>query len=414
MKTYLLLVWGFISTIILLFIVITYFLEIPNTIDGDGVLVNKDVVDYAATREGVIEFIQADNSKVFKNEILFVFENISQVQEINILDMNLKKIGHMDYKSLNKFGNTSMINPDKIGSVALPYVEFLTQLNTYLKFHLHNPYLIEFKALKNELTTIERTLQLDNNILENSINQLQLAKKNKEVDSVLFANRLINLDEWESSRMKYIQSINSKNSNHKLIDVQQKNQSNFLEEKQKVKVSMHIEENRLYDATVEKYVRLVNYIQEWNNINVIRAPFDGTIKYHKFWNKKDLVQKNEKLFVFAAKDKIEEIEIKINIVGAGKIKVGQKCLIELIEYPAKDYGMLEGRVKNIISLKQQNKDYTYSTYIRIIITKDGLTNYGNLINTSYSMPVHTQIILDNETLFNKIFKRIEKKVAPIY
>lgn len=415
MKKSLLLLWGFIIAILTLFIVISIFLKVPNVIDGEGVLMNNEVIDYVSPKEGIVEFIQHDNTKVSKGQVLWLFEPLPQLQQTDILLTNLQNVETMDLKNLSKLlHDLTFIKISKLGAVSSPYVDFLAHLKTYVNFHLDNTSSRELNTASNEINSLKRTMRFDMDMVNTTRDRLRLAKKAVDEDSILFIQRLITVEQWQNSKHNYLQSRNNYTNTLKVVDIQKKMCSNFIEQREKVQISMGIDESRLFDMTVEKYVQLVNFILEWQRVNVIKAPFNGTIKYYRFWNEKDFVQKNEKLFVFTSKEKVKEIEVKINIQGAGKIKIGQKCLIELKEYPAKEYGLLQGSVKGIISLKHQEQDKNYSTYIKILITDDGLTNYGHLINTSYSMPVHAQIILDNERFFNKIFKTIEKNFKPKY
>ncbi|KUJ60632.1 hypothetical protein AR687_16515 [Flavobacteriaceae bacterium CRH] len=415
MKKSILLFWGFLVTVIVLFIVLSFFLKVPNTIDGEGVLMNNDVIEYVSPKEGVVEFVQPDNSKVLRGQVLWVFEPLEQVQQTDSLLSNLSSVTIFDHNAFkNLLQKLAIVDAGRLGAVSLPYVDFLTHLQTYVKFHNDNPSARELNTATNEINSINRTILFDTDVVTGTNERLTLAKNALEQDSILFNQRLITSEQWSNSKQNFLQAKNNYATTLKALDIQKKMKSNFIEQKEKVHTTMGLDESRLFNNVVEKYVQLLNFISEWQKVNVIKAPFNGTIKYYRFWNQKDFVQKNEKLFVFANKENVKEIEVKINIQGAGKIKVGQKCLIELKEYPAKDYGLMQGSVSGIISLKHQEQDKNYSTYIKIIITEDGLTNYGHLITTNYSMPVHTQIILDNERLFNKIFKTVEQNFKTKY
>lgn len=415
MKRSLLVVWGFIVSVLMVFFAISFFLKVPNTIDGEGILINNDVIDYVSPKEGILKFIQPDNMNVTKDQILWLFETSAQVEQVDSLCAKLHKVKTMNFEDFSDlFNGLSTIHTNKLGEIGLPYIEFYIQLKTFIQQHSGNPSFLELNMVENKIKTVDQTILQDQDILTNTEEKLQVTTKAKQQDSILFDERLITAEQWQSSKMNFLQAHNDYNEILKSMELQKTSRANLIVEREKLQMNIGVNDNNLFDTTVEKYVQLIDFIEKWQRENVIRAPFAGTIKYYKFWNKSDFVQKNESLFVFTAKEKTREIEVKINIEGAGKIKLGQKCLIELKEYPSKDYGRLHGRVKDIISLKHQEQNKNYSTYIKIQIIDDGLTNYGHLISTSYSMPVYAQIILDNERLFDKIFKRIEKNFRPTY
>jgi len=408
-------VWGFIVSVLILFFVISYFLKVPNTIDGEGILINNDVIDYVSPKEGILKFIQPDNMNIKQNQILWLFETSAQVEEVDSLLVKLHNVKTINFKNFSDlFYDLNIIHTSKLGEIGLPYIEFYIQLKTFIQQQSANPSFLELNMVENKIKTIDQTILQDQDILINIKEKLKVTKGAKQQDSILFDQRLITAEQWQNSKMNFLHAYNEYNEILKSINLQRTSRANLNVEMEKIQKEFGVNEDYLFDKTVEKYVQLIEFIKKWQRENVIKAPFAGTIKYYKFWNKSDFVEKNENLFVFTAREKTREIEVKINIEGAGKIKVGQKCLIELKEYPSKDYGKLQGRVKDIISLKHQEQNKNYSTYIKIQLIEDGLTNYGHFISTSFSMPVYAQIILDNERLFDKIFKRIEKNFKPTY
>lgn len=404
-------VWLFIILMILLFLVSAYFIKVPNIIKGEGILVKNNIFESIADREGVISYIAKDGENLKKDQIILEYKNNADLNSVSELAANLKgmkKINHEYFIYLNN--RLDKLNINKLGEIKISYIEFYLQLKSYIYSYNNNPYIHDINNFNSKISFKKENFFTNQKLLGNYQKKVDISKSSFNNDSLLFKMKLITLDEFNSSKLAYIQAKTNLQSLTKEIHSEVNGEKNLEFEKKKTESIISRDIELSFNTLVEKYINLIQVIEKWEEQYIVRAPFDGKIQYYKFWKINDYIYKNDKLFTVLSDDKSDEIEIKINIEGAGKIKANQKCLVELKEFPAKDFGLLEGKVKKIISLKHLEKENVYSTFIRVLITKNKITNYGHLLNTNYSMPVRSEIIIENERLINKIFKRLRTNV----
>mgnify|MGYP006204803395 CR=1 FL=1 len=87
--------------------------------------------------------------------------------------------------------------------------------------------------------------------------------------------------------------------------------------------------------------------------------------------------------------------------GAGKLAIGQKAFIELIDYPKTEFGMLEGTV---ISMTQIEKGGKYEVKIGL---KDQLkTTYNKYIPAKAQFKGSVKIITKDKRLLARFFERL--------
>jgi len=85
--------------------------------------------------------------------------------------------------------------------------------------------------------------------------------------------------------------------------------------------------------------------------------------------------------------------------GSGKVKVGQRALVRLINYPDQEFGYLEGRVEGI-SNTPNVRDF-YRIEIRLV---NGLvTNYGVQLPIDRQLQGSAELVIDEVRLLVRFF-----------
>ncbi|MDZ7881251.1 MAG: HlyD family secretion protein [Saprospiraceae bacterium] len=72
---------------------------------------------------------------------------------------------------------------------------------------------------------------------------------------------------------------------------------------------------------------------------VIKAPTDGSLSYFSFWSENQNVKQGDELFTLIPKHQTGIIgKILLSTQRAGKLRIGQKALIKLDNYPFAELG----------------------------------------------------------------------------
>ncbi|MGQ8869196.1 hypothetical protein [Myroides sp. TSA_177.3] len=407
-------IWFFLLFIIISFLVVSYFLKVPKFLQGKGILVNENIVDFRANRDGVISFITNDNEIVNQGDVILVYNDLADYRSIMNLDSLLTKDINLsiDIQELEVIYNR-LINADvsKLGEVSTSYIAFYNQLHKLFNLKRLNLTKYEISSLQTKINQNLDNKVINKKIIEEAKSRLDLVEKNFKNDSILFAQRLISVDELVYTKNNYLQMLTNYNNLYK-----QFNTEDNLNELLNLDQGKIIENEKLnialeYNHTIEQYGKLIYHIQEWKKSNLMIASISGKLKYYKYWKKDDFVQKDEQLFAIINNENSHEVVVKINVEGIGKIEKGQECLIELQEYPSIDYGYLRGEVQDIIYLKHIDRENQFSTFLKLSMINQGITDIDKEINMHYTMPVNAQIIINNERLLSEIFKRVKREIG---
>jgi len=102
---------------------------------------------------------------------------------------------------------------------------------------------------------------------------------------------------------------------------------------------------------------------------------------------------------------VYETKASVDLVTAHKVKVGQKGLIQLTEFPANDYGQLYA---NVIGISDGEMDSVYIVDIRL---ENGLTTSSKRkIKWKQIYYGRISIVVERTTIFRKIFAKLYSTV----
>ena len=93
-----------------------------------------------------------------------------------------------------------------------------------------------------------------------------------------------------------------------------------------------------------------------------------------------------------------EVQLRLPIYGAGKIKIGQKVLVKLDAYPHDEFGFLEGVIVEMVPVAIDNY---YRANVKL--TNGLVTNEGKSLPIQPLLQGSAEIILDEKRLSSRIF-----------
>jgi hypothetical protein len=93
-----------------------------------------------------------------------------------------------------------------------------------------------------------------------------------------------------------------------------------------------------------------------------------------------------------------EVQLRLPIYGAGKVKKGQKVLVKLDAYPHDEFGFLEGIITEMVPVAIDNY---YRANVRL--TNGLITNEGKTLPIQPLLQGSAEIMLDDKRLSTRIF-----------
>ena len=115
------------------------------------------------------------------------------------------------------------------------------------------------------------------------------------------------------------------------------------------------------------------------------------------------IDNNPKAFVLLVVPPVSsyEVQLKLSMKGAGKIRPGQRVLIKLDAYPSHEFGFIEGKIWSMVPVSLDNH---YRANVRL--SRGLTTNTGQQLPVQPLLQGSAEVILDDKRLFERIFDTI--------
>lgn len=146
---------------------------------------------------------------------------------------------------------------------------------------------------------------------------------------------------------------------------------------------------------------LRNGFQTWEKDGVWIAPCSGKILFNKVLQVNRFYKAEEASIVLVPKGSGYAALATISSNGAGKVKVGQKTLLELADFPKTEFGMLEGKVAAITQMDKAGK---YE--VKISLPKQLKTTYHKQIPFKAQLKGKVKIITKDKRLLERFFEQL--------
>ncbi|MDR6459273.1 multidrug resistance efflux pump [Chryseobacterium vietnamense] len=386
--------WG--NSIFFIFITVLFFIswmiKYPDIVSTQVEVTSQHPPVYLVSRTNgkVNELNVLDGSEVKKGSWLAIIENPAKTEDIRKIDSLLNH--NSDIKTIPTPLNL------KLGEVQSYYNEFIKALNQYRYFNTFNPQLVGISSNQDRINKVNNVQGEFSNQKEIARQEYEVKKKEYSRNRDLFEQGVISKNEFEKSQIELLQtenkykSFNSNISNlesDKSIIKKENVDLNLQKENQKIELSTNLE-----NAAQELKAQILT----WKNKYLIEASTDGEINFFDIWQKNQYVKNEQTLFSIIPNNNDNGkyfARAKMPIERAGKVKVGQKVNIKLLNYPFEEYGVLEGKVKKVTNVTNEN------VYYVIIELNNGLVTSYNKKITPNNLMGQAEIITDDIRLLQR-------------
>jgi HlyD family secretion protein len=151
------------------------------------------------------------------------------------------------------------------------------------------------------------------------------------------------------------------------------------------------------------YSELLSAIENWEQVYLLRSPVDGTVTFSAFWKSNQFVNAGDKVLAIVSQTPGEIIgRIQSPSSGSGKIKPGQRVNIKVQGYPYMEYGTLQGRVRTVSLISNEN---TY--FIEVELPQGLKTGTGKTLDFTGELTGQAEVITDDRSLFARIFSPLK-------
>ncbi len=358
-----------------------------------------------ANNSGRLTHVFAEpNQLVQKEDILAEVENTAVLEDILYLKTQIGRHGTdlVELDSLNAIFHTDL----KLGGVQTSYGEFISEYQNHILFNVLSPNKKESASIQQQLTQQRRFLSKQRSQLTIFKQDLELSKNSFERNSQLFDKGVISKAEYEQASRDYLSDKQQYEGFLTGIANTQIAIANFTNLLTKSNIQ-GTEFKTSYKQNLDRaFQNLSNNLSVWEQQYLIKTPITGKVTVFDIWNEHQNIEAGTTLFTVVPED-VDEIigRVTLPIRNSGKVKLGQKVLIKLDNYPFEEWGSLEGEIAHISEVPQEGEQANYILYVQL----NGLrTSFGKEIAFKQEMQGSAEIIIEELTIMQRIFYQLRK------
>ena len=387
----------------------SYFLKYPDILPATITVTTENLpAGVMAMTTGKIDTIAVTEKQLVREgELLAIVRNPARYEDVMMVKAILEASDTVAVETQN-FASLQSVTSLQLGDLQSAYTVFDNALTDYR-------YFVEMDYHNRKIKVIQKQISAQKNLLQKTINQLNISKKQLsaaqklfEIDSTLYCKSALSLVDYQSARNSFLQQLSSLESSKMSVDNQQMSilqseQSIFDLEQQRID-----EEQRLTSALTTAKEQLSAQIRQWEQTYLLVAPCDGKVTFTKYWQKNQNVGAGEVLVTIVPDGDTKVIgKILLPQQGAGKVKVGQTVNVKLDNFPYLEYGMVKVCIRNISMVPVQVDENTKAYMLEVEFPENLVTTYGKELTFSQEMTGTAEIITEDLRLLDKFINPIK-------
>ena len=390
--------WGslVVLIILLLLFLVSWMVKYPDIITTEITITTQIPPEkLVAKTSGKIQAILIDDkAKVNENTPLAVIENAANYKDVFLL----KAITDTISLSNSKFP-FEKLQAAQFGEIENSFAMFqkeyiASELNKQLQ-----PYKVESSAQNFEAIQLRERLQLLEGQKEINKSELKLLKTDVERYEKLFKKGIISAQEIEKQRLIYLQD--EKNYKSLLSSISQlKSSINELNRSSKTTVINESTTSiNLERSVMQSFYQLKKAIKDWELNYVFRSSVKGTVSFLQIWSENQTINTGENMFaIIPSTEKGYIGKVKAVAQNSGKLQIGQKVNIRLANYPDREFGVIEGKLKTI----SLTPDKEGNLLLDIELPNGLQTSYKKQINFQQEMTGTADIVTEDLRLLERL------------
>lgn len=390
--------WGSLVVLIILLLIflVSWIVKYPDIITTEITFTTQIPPEKLVARtSGKIQAILIDDKTIVtENTPLAVIENSANYKDVFLL----KSITDSISLSNSKFP-FEKLQAAQLGEIensfAIFHKEYIaSELNKQLQ-----PYKVESSAQNFEAKQLRERLQLLEGQKEINQSELQLLKIDVERFEKLFKKGVISAQEIEKQRIIYLQA--EKNYKSLLSSISQlKSSINELNRSSKTTIINESTTSiNLERSVMQSFYQLKKAIKDWELNYVFRSSVKGTVSFLQIWSENQTINAGENMFaIIPSTEKGYIGKVRAVAQNSGKLKIGQKVNIRLANYPDREFGVIEGKLKTI----SLTPDKEGNLLLDIELPNGLQTSYNKQINFQQEMTGTADIITEDLRLLERL------------
>lgn len=399
--------WGIVTVAVLTLILLvgSALFKYPDVVTATVTLTgSRPAATIVAHATGKLQHIYVrDNQTVHAGDYLALIENEAKAEDARYLRQFLEE--RADGR------NDSLPLPRRnleLGTMQSLYASYYTALVAYRQFMELDYYRRKADMMKERVRWNERYVRNMERQRRLTEEQLDISRGQYARDSVLHAQELLSDAELETTYNAYLQSRLAYENILSGMESQRIQTAQLRE-------TLYDTEYQYADRKGEQErqlqslaMQLRTALRDWELAYVLKAPVDGKVTFTRFWVENQNISMGDEAFNVVPEDKGELLgKAMLPTDGSGKVKVGQRVNIRFNNYPDTEFGVVEGKVRNISLVPVKVEDVSH--YVVEIELPEGLkTTYGKELPFVPEMEGQADIVTEDRSLLARFLLPVKK------
>jgi multidrug resistance efflux pump len=401
--------------LVLLLLLFGWLIKYPSVLSGQITINTQQApVKLIASTSGNIILLQnKSNVTIKRGEYIAYLKNEANLNDVKLLDVMLRKI---DIHQVN-YKKDRHLFPENLslGEMNNKYFGYLNSLYQYLDYTVQQPYEIQ-KQINQKLLELQvkKFEQLKNDFHNQDI-KYKTSQSLFKKDSTLYTKNVTSKADIEHSIIAKANSELDYNAIDKEINSTNYQINEAQNKAQTIAIEKTTRERELIINMFNSYYDLIDAIKKWERTYVFVSPINGKVDYLSFIKNDDFIQSGQELFKIVPDDNQIIGQVNLPENGSGKVKIGQRVIIKLNNYPFNEYGSIKGKVKRISLVTNQqtlsdNQNKINSYLVDIDLPLGLKTNYGVELNFHAEAKGTAEIITEDRRLIERFFDNLRYKL----
>lgn len=387
-------------------VAMSFWVQYPDKVRGRVTITSKiaPVRVNAQKSELISKIYVKDGDQVQEGDILVLMQNSANFEDVEELEEFTKDLNDADQSELLEF-LPSDFKQLEIGSLQNLYAQVQTNFEKFQFYEQNRAAAKEITQVRRQIKNINSGIRIQQRKLKDAKTTERLEKDKYERFRTLrnqntFSNQKLEDQEkiWiaAKTRVKEIEDeINSRllqisGLNKDIVDVQSSNSET---------------NNQNYINLRSSINNLIGAIDQWNEENLLIAAIDGKVSMVQNWSEKQYIEQGKEIMAIIPETMEDSYftQLFIPIQGSGRIKVGQRVLIKLDNYPYREFGQVDGEVIELPGLSREE-----GLPVKIKLTNGLTTQSGKDLKMEQEVRGDGEIITENRSVFVRIFENVIK------
>jgi multidrug resistance efflux pump len=384
-------------------LIASWYIKYPEIIKG-GVMITteKPPLKVITRSSGRLQKLLAKPNQIVKQgDFLAEIENTTRLENLSVLQTLTKQLKNYLQNSTSKVSFPS--NDFTFGDLQLEYNSLLKNYQESERLLGDVIYQQRRRILEQQISDFKKMIVIGERQVDLNNEEYGNAEIKYQADKKLYQDKVYGKLEYLNLENTFIQKKKERETYAKsLIE-----NSLTLSEKQRTLSELdfeYIQKTRTYrDNILQSVQNIDNLLANWQQNFVITSPSDGKLSFLKNLTENQMIRTGDTLFAVLPQN---QPIIALSIVSSqnfGKVKVGQKVIIKLVNYPFEEYGSLSGNIEEI-GTTPAGSQYR----VKIKLEKGLLTNYHKTLPFQAEMQGSLEIITEDMSLLERSLYGLRK------